>query len=269
MIIQGRLSLPTGFVGKRRHGLKFAGSVAAVCLSIMGAASNCESIRQSSLSVSVEPSSCIEGESGGCYRAVDLRIDGSGLPADTPVRIYLPEVAGDGQPGEIPIISDRTTSLGTISTRSIVDRCQIVAAADLVNPARVFAIDDASGSRLAFTFVDARSFVCQPPFARLSGTQPCGSGLCPSLSTDSPTSIGVHWDRREVRADKYRISYGPMDGTSAPTTTRDFGSDVGDVAINNLVPRITYVFRVQSCSSPFIGSDTCYEWVEVGYAAAG
>jgi hypothetical protein len=220
------------------------------------------------LSVSTRPASCIEGGSADCYRATTVAIDGSGFPTGATLKIYVPT---SPEMPELPEIvfskNENTGGSGRFHVESQRQSCLALAHPSEVHPALVLAADDPSGSRLSFTFIAAKELVCQPPFAMLTYTRPCGDTLCPTLTADSPTSIGVHWDIRDVGYNTYFIRYGLIGDEDHWQTTRNFGADVSQVAINNLTPSTGYGFDLLACVSAIGSAQICDPWRPVGVAA--
>lgn len=127
--------------------------------------------------------------------------------------------------------------------------------------------DTGANIRRAVTFLGMEHVICRPPFTRLARPTACGSpDLCPTLTTDSSSTIGVHWINREAGYDNFMIRYAPMDADTW-TETRTFGSDVSSVAINNLTAGITYEFELLACHTYFLASSDCTGWVPVGTGA--
>jgi Fibronectin type III domain len=221
------------------------------------------------MTVSTKPTSCREGESADCYRATTIVIDGSGFRAGSTLKIYIPTSPDVPELPEIVFSqSENIGGAGRFHVESFRQSCKPLARPTEVRPTLVLAADDANGARLSFTFIATRELVCQPPFAMLTYVRPCGDPLCPTLTTDSPTSIGVHWDIRDVDYNQYFIRYGLIGDEEHWQTTRNFGADVSAVAINNLSPGTGYGFDLLACFSAAFGStQICDPWHPVGVAA--
>lgn len=215
------------------------------------------------LAVSTGPvRDCIEG----CPHGTTFHVTGAGFPASAVLKVYLPAVDGHPELPRINLDDARTLADGSFSVTTIIDSCRVVADPSSVPGTLVLAVDDAAGTRLNATFVGSDKLVCRPPFAIYRHVQPCGDPLCPlTLTTDSATSIGVHWNGRDARRANYVVRYRGLDDT-AWTTTRMFGGDVADVAINNLAPGLTYTFELTACEGLF-GALRCDPWLTIGDAA--
>lgn len=205
----------------------------------------------------------------GCYRGIKLDVRGSGFQAGTQVKVYLPAVADQPRLKEF-VIGDRATvgGDGRFESEANHSHCVVVADYEALQNSLAVAVDSMDGRRLAFNFVTKDRIACRPAFAVLSYLQPCGQPFCPTLSNDSATSIGVHWGKSKARYGGYFIRYGRINVDQAQwTKTRSFGSDVTDVAINNLEPRMTYGFQILPCITIQIIVRCDEPWFDIGEAA--
>ena len=247
----------------RRRRVTRSVPLAGALIVVLCGADSCDSGRR--LEVDAAPVVCGHA-SNDCFRAKKFVASGSGFPPSTAVRVYF------APPSDQPHLQRfdlkdrgrvvRTTTDGRFSAEYRNGICATVPEPDAVPRALVMAVDDESGNRLAATVFGVDALVCQPPFSLLRYTQPCGTPPCPTLTTDSPNIIGVHWGDRENRRDHCFVRYRTYgDPVARATVTRELGDDVGDVAINNLTPGIVYEFELAACD------DVCDDWFSIGSAA--
>ncbi|MFT4218220.1 MAG: fibronectin type III domain-containing protein [Micropruina sp.] len=197
-----------------------------------------------------------------------IRVSGHGFTPNSTLTIVAPGGQVDGLEEKTLIDGTRVDGDGTLVTTETQFSCAIVAHPGDARAQSVIAADDQSaGVRKAFTLVPTKLLVCMPPFVTTSGPQPCGEGLCPTLTADSRT-VGVHWYAREAGYDRFIVHYRAMDSNTW-TQTDDLGGRVGDVAINNLEPGTTYEFELLACHTHFLAPSDCDDWLRVGSAAVG
>jgi hypothetical protein len=217
------------------------------------------------LSVETAVSCSVEGD---CM-AMDFVVGGDGFTPDTTLKVFIPGGQVDGVP-EIVFSSGAHVggSGGFAAIEKRVECLSIPRPGDARGTLSLVADDTGTGARRAFTFVDSGAVICQPPFVRLTYTQPCGQPLCPTLSNDGPTTIWMGWNNRDAGYDNYRIRYAPMDGDTW-TETREYGDDVSAAPIRNLATGTTYEFELLACVTHFLGRSDCTGWQPVGSGAPG
>lgn len=259
-----------GIVGALSHGRVPRRFLAAVVASgALAAPTSCdpttgESTLTGSLAVETSTTCSVEGECD----TVRLVITGERFTPGSHLKIHIPagQVSGLGA-----VVIDADVVVGGAGAFRAVERdapCTVVARpGDAPSALSLVADEVAAAVRRAVTFIGSEQVVCRPPFTRLARPTACGSpDLCPTLSTDSASTIGVHWINREAGYDLFTIRYAPMD-VDTWTQTRDFGGDVSSVAVNNLTPGVTYEFELLACHTNFLASSDCTGWVPVGTAA--
>jgi hypothetical protein len=259
---------------KRRIPLPGRRSRTAAILALLGATASvwaCDPVTgqpyTTRVVVDATPNPCIEPT---CRRPVTLHVRGSGFVAGTTLRVLIRAVPDAGRPplnAEFVLGSGSVAGDGTFAVERDFPYCVVVADPAVSDPLVVAAVDG-SGNQRGFTLVPRDNVVCRPPFVTSRQPNECGEPRCTTLTTDGPTSIGVHWDGRDDEYNRYRVMYGPASGdTSTWTTTRNFGDDVSSVAVNNLKPKVLYGFQLQRCKSPLFGADDCAAWESIGEAA--
>jgi hypothetical protein len=223
-----------------------------------------ESTLTGRLSVETSTTCSVEGECD----TIHLVVTGERFAPGSHLKIHIPsgQVAGLGA-----VVIGAEVVVGGSGAFRAVERyapCTVLARpGDARRVLSLVADDVRADVRRAATFVGSEHVVCRPPFTRLARPTACGSpNLCPTLSTDNSSTIGVHWTNREAGYDRFTIRYAPMDADTW-TQTRDLGGDVSSVAVNNLNPGVTYEFELLACHTNFLASSDCTGWVPVGTGA--
>ncbi|GIH02509.1 hypothetical protein Rhe02_05760 [Rhizocola hellebori] len=205
-----------------------------------------------------------------CYRPFQITVDGRGFTSGSRLKVFLPPSDQTAEftgfvVGGLPLTVGAD---GTFHVQARVNKCRTVTRPLGLRPSLFVVADDLSGTRQAFAFAPTSTVICQPPYAVLERTGPCNPTiLCPRMTNDNATTVGLHWQPPSVHNGFYRMRYWVADD-EAHYTEHTFGGDVRDVAVHNLSPNTTYAFTMQNCTeAPLFGKDSCAQWQTVGVAA--
>lgn len=258
-----------GARGRNRASLLLAAGV----LIFVGAA-NCDPNQPGTggtMTVSAVATPCADGDLS-CYRPYRITVDGTGFPAGSRLSVFLPpsDQAADFKGFVIGGLPLTVGADGSFHVETHIDKCATITHPKDIRSSLFVVADDLSGARQGFGLVPTSTVVCQPPYAVLTRSGPCNPAiLCPRLTNDGATTVGLHWQPPTEHNGFYRMRYS-VSGDDAHYTEHTFGGDVRDVAVNNLQPGTTYTFIMQSCTeASTLGRDDCGQWLSVGVAASG
>jgi hypothetical protein len=221
------------------------------------------------MTVSAVGTPCADGDLS-CYRPFQITVDGKGFAAGTRLSVFLPP---SDQTSEFTgiVIGGLPLTVGvdgSFHVETHVNKCRTITHSKDIRSSLFVVADDLSGVRQGFAFVPTSTVICQPPFAVAERAGACDPTiLCPRMTNDNATTVGLHWRPPALHNGFYRMRYWVSDD-AAHYTEHTFGGDVRDVAVNNLRPNTTYTFTMQSCTeASTFGKDDCAPWQTVGVAS--
>ncbi len=202
---------------------------------------------------------CIEA----CPPAAIFTVTGTGFVQGQTVVVDIPFVPAVG---DIPLKTVQADSNGGFAfTTEVI--CKPTAHPDANLAHTIYVNASVDGTAEAAAQVPASTAVCTPPFDFGADNLCAGQTPCPAtLSLDSPTAIGLHWPDL-ANEDFEHFRYGLIGDQAHWHQSQDFGSDVHDVEVNNIQPRLGYGFELQECQSNTLAPASCGSWLDLGDAA--